>query len=119
MQPEEERDAGYLWDMREAAPDCLDFVKEATYAQFSENKMMHSAVERRLEILGEAASRVSGAFQADHLELPWKEIKGLRVILAHRYDNLDLQQLWLAATIHLPELVPRLDALLKSMEKSE
>ena len=34
MQPEEERDAGYLWDMREAARDCIDFVKDATYAHF-------------------------------------------------------------------------------------
>ena len=84
MQPEEERDAGYLWDMREAARDCIDFVKGATYAQFSENKMMHSAVERRLEILGEAAGRVSNAFQAEHPDIPWKEIKGLRLVLAHR-----------------------------------
>ena len=117
MQPEEERDAGYLWDMREATRDCLDFVKDATYAQFCENKMMHSAVERRLEILGEAASRVSGAFQANYPEIPWKEIKGLRVVLAHRYDDLDLQQVWRAATIHARELVPILDALLESMGK--
>ena len=55
----DERDVGYLWDMREAARDCIDFVKEATYEQFSADKMMHSAVERRLEILGEAASRIS------------------------------------------------------------
>ncbi len=117
MQPEEERDAGYLWDMREAAHDCLDFVKDATYVQFCQNKMMHSAVERRLEILGEAASRVSEAFQSDHPEIPWKEIKGLRVVLAHRYDDLDLGQLWRAATIHSPELVSGLDALLRTMAK--
>ncbi len=117
MQPEEERDAGYLWDMREAARDCLDFVKDATYVQFCENKMMHSAVERRLEILGEAASRVSEAFQAANPEIPWKEIKGLRVVLAHRYDSLDLGQLWRAATVHSPELVSRLDALLGTMGK--
>ena len=113
--PPEERDAGYLWDMREAARDCLEFVKDATFTEFSENKMMHSAVERRLEILGEAASRISEAFQADHPEIPWKEMKGLRVVLAHRYDDLDLQQLWLTATTHAPELVSTLDALLKGI----
>ena len=101
MKAEEERDTGYLWDMREAARDCVDFVKEATYAQFCENKMMQAAVERRLEILGEAASRVS-VFQVEHPDIPWKEIKGLRVVLAHRYDNLDLQQLWRTVTIHSP-----------------
>ena len=117
MQPDEERDAGYLWDMQEAARDCIDFVKDATYAHFCENKMMQSAVERRLEILGEAAGRISDSFQAEHPDIPWKEIKGLRVVLAHRYDNLDLQQLWRAATVHSPELVPKLNALLGAMEE--
>ena len=34
----DERDAGYLWDMREAVRDCIDIVKDATYAQFSATK---------------------------------------------------------------------------------
>lgn len=78
---------------------------------------MHSAVERRLEILGEAASRVSEAFQADHPEIPWSEIKGLRVVLAHRYDDLDFHQLWRAATMHSQQLLPKLDALLPTEEE--
>lgn len=108
----DERDAGYLWDMREAVRDCIAFLKDATYEQFSSDKMMHSAVERRLEILGEAGSRVSDKFQVDHPTIPWKEIKGLRVVLAHRYDDLDFHQLWRAATIDAPQLLPKLDALL-------
>lgn len=103
----DERDAGYVWDMREAVRDCIDFVKDATYAQFSADKMMHSAVERRLEILSEAANRVSEAFQADHSEIPWKEIKGLRVVLAHRCDDLALHQLWQAATKHSQAASPQ------------
>lgn len=80
--PPEKRDAGYLWDMREAARDCIEFVKAATYDEFCTDRMMHSAVERRLEILGEAAGRVSEEFQKTHAEIPWKEIKAIRVILA-------------------------------------
>jgi uncharacterized protein with HEPN domain len=60
----DESDASYLWDMREAAHDCVEFVRDVTYDQFCANKMIYSAVERRLEILGEAAGRVSEAFQA-------------------------------------------------------
>lgn len=73
---------------------------------------MHSAVERRLEILGEAASRISEAFQAAHPEIKWKEIKGLRIVLAHRYEDLDLHQLWRAAKLHSQDLLLKLDALL-------
>ena len=54
----DERDLGYLWDMKEAVRDCLDFVKDATFEDFIADKMMQAAVERRLEILGEAASRI-------------------------------------------------------------
>jgi uncharacterized protein with HEPN domain len=79
--------------------------------------MIHSAVERRLEILGEAASRVSEGFQTDHPEIAWKEIKGLRVVLAHRYDDLDFQQLWRAVTMHSQDLLPKLEALLPTEEK--
>ena len=114
----DERDAGYLWDMRGAVRDCIDFVNDAAYEQFRADKMMRSAVERRLEILGEAASRVSEAFQTNHPEIPWKDIKGLRIVLAHRYDDLDLHQLWRAATIHSQQLLPKLDALLPSEDES-
>jgi uncharacterized protein with HEPN domain len=113
----DQREAGYVWDMREALRDCVDFVKDATYEQFTLDKMMHSAVERRLEILGEAASRISDEFQTDHPEIPWKEIKGLRVVLAHRYDDLDFRQLWRAATIDSQQLLPKLDALLPTDEE--
>ena len=113
----DERDLGYLWDMREAARDCVDFVKDATYEQFTADKMRHSAVERRPEILGEAASRVSETFQTNHPEIQWKEIKGLRVVLAHRYDELDLHQVWQAATRHSQQLLAKLDALLPTEEE--
>jgi uncharacterized protein with HEPN domain len=111
MQPDK-RDAGYLWDMREAARDCIEFVKDATYDEFCADRMMHSAVERRLEILGEAAGRVSEDFQLSRLEIPWKEIKAIRVVLAHRYGDVNLLELWQAAQKDLPDLLPKLDALI-------
>lgn len=80
---------------------------------------MRSAVERRLEILGEAANRVSERFQTTNPEIPWKEIKGLRIVLAHRYDSLDLHQLWRTATTHLPQLLCQLDALIPTEESTD
>jgi uncharacterized protein with HEPN domain len=114
----DKRDAAHLWDMREAARDCLEFVKNATYEQFCADRMMHSAVERRLEILGEAAGRVSEAFQLSHPDIPWKEIKGIRVVLAHRYGDVNLHQLWQALRKDVPELAPKLDALIPPVEIS-
>ncbi len=112
----DKRDAAYLWDMREAARDCLEFVSNATYDEFCADRMMHSAVERRLEILGEAAGRVSEAFQLSHPDIPWKEIKGIRVVLAHRYGDVNLHQLWQALQRDIPDLLPRLEGLIPPIE---
>jgi uncharacterized protein with HEPN domain len=113
--PAEKRDAAYLWDMREAARDCVEFVKAATYDDFCANRMMHSAVERRLEILGEATGRVSEEFQLSHPEIPWKEIKGIRVVLAHRYGDVNLHELWQAVQNDLPDLLAKLDVLIPTI----
>src|SRR5258708_5545310 len=112
----DKRDAGYLWDMREAARDCIEFVANATYEEFCADRMMHSAVERRLEILGEAAGRVSEEFQWSHPEIPWKEIKAIRVVLAHRDGDVNLSELWQAAQKDLPDIFPKLDALIPPVE---
>jgi len=105
----DKRDVAYLWDMREAARDCIEFVV---------NRMMHWAVERRLEILGEAAGQVSNAFQLSHPDIPWKEIKGIRLVLAHRYGDVNLHQLWQTLQRDVPDLLPKLDALIPPVESS-
>lgn len=51
----EERDAAYLWDMGDAARNIIDWVQGVSYEQFSNNEMLQSAVERKLEVFGEAA----------------------------------------------------------------
>lgn len=102
--------------MRQAARDCIEFVKDATYDEFCANRMMHSAVERRLEILGEAAGRVSEEFQLSHSDIPWKEIKGIRLVLAHRYGDVNLHQLWQTLQKDIPALLPRLEALIPPIE---
>ena len=118
MSPEE-RDNAYLWDMREAARDCEDFVSDSSYDEFCANRMMHSAVERRLEILGEAAGKVSDSFQSSHPEIPWKEIKGIRLVLAHRYGDINLHELWQAVKRDLPSLIEQLDGLIPAVSEQD
>jgi len=107
----DERDAAFLWDMREAARDIVGWVRGVTYEQFCENEMLHSAVERKLEVFGEAAGRVSATLQESHPEIPWKEIKGVRVILAHRYGDVDLGTVWAAAQRELPKVLEDLEKI--------
>jgi uncharacterized protein with HEPN domain len=112
----EERDAAYLWDMQDAARDIINWVQGVSYEQFCINEMLHTAVERKLEIFGEAAGRISTETQQAHPEIPWKDIKGVRVILAHKYGDVDLKVIWEAATNELPNILSQVEGLLTPFE---
>jgi uncharacterized protein with HEPN domain len=74
MQPEE-RDPAYLWDMLQAARAARDYMSNLTPEEFlaadRQAEIVRLAVERQLEILGEAARRVSIKFRDEHPEVPW------------------------------------------------
>jgi uncharacterized protein with HEPN domain len=75
-------------------------------AQFESDWVLQNAVIRELEILGEAAGRVSKQFVAVHDEIPWKEITGLRHKLIHDYFEVDAAIVWTTATVNVPRVLP-------------
>jgi uncharacterized protein with HEPN domain len=109
---QDERNLAYLWDMREAARLTTQFLQGTTFARFESDQLLQSAVERQLEILGEAARRVTLEFQQSHPKIPWRSIIGLRNILIHDYGEVKLDRLWLIASQRIPELVGILDSLI-------
>ncbi|WP_289500116.1 HepT-like ribonuclease domain-containing protein [Gloeocapsopsis sp. IPPAS B-1203] len=82
------RDAAALWDMISAVRRIQEFTANLSFENYQESLLIQSAVERQLEILGEAAGRVSEAFRCTHSEIDWRRIVGLRNILIHRYDEI-------------------------------
>lgn len=111
MRPEE-RDPGSLWDMREAAREIAAFVEGVTRDQYTEAPQVRRAVERDLEIIGEAARHVSEAFRLQHPEIPWRQIIGLRNILSHDYGSVDDERVFAVAQGRIPELITQLNRLL-------
>jgi len=107
----EERDQAYLWDMLEAAKEITAFLKGVRYDDFVRSKMIRSAVERQLMIVGEAANHVSEEFQEKHPEIPWRQIIGQRNVLAHEYGDIKVERVWAAATINVPALLKALESL--------
>jgi len=68
------------------------------------------AVERCVEIIGEAACRLSDGFKASRPEIPWARIVGQRNVLAHEYREVQLERLWRVVREQLPALVASLEA---------
>ncbi len=110
--PPNSREAGYLWDMLQAARRLQKFTVDLSYEAYLESILVQSAVERQLEILGEAARRMSDAFRQEHPEIPWSSIIGQRNVIAHQYDDIDLEQLWSVVTSSLPKLIAQLEPLI-------
>ncbi len=111
MRPEE-GDPGYLWDMREAARETIRFIAGTDPEGFVADRRLRLAVERELEIIGEAARHVSDAYKNAHPNIPWSGIIGQRNILAHEYGDIDPVLIWNVAHLRLPALVALLDLLL-------
>jgi uncharacterized protein with HEPN domain len=111
MQPEE-RNAALLWDMLDAARTVRDFMVGVKFHQYEKDRKLQLAVERSVEIIGEAARGVSKSFQDAHSGIPWKAIIGQRHVLAHEYGDIKLERMWLVATERIPALIALLEPLL-------
>ena len=85
-----ERDAALLLDMLLAARDADGFVEGLDESDFLASRLHQNAAIRSLEVLGEAAGKVSPAFRAAHSEIPWRDIAGMRHRLIHGYGEVRL-----------------------------
>ena len=79
---------------------------------YAADRRTRRAVEREVEIIGEAARQVSDSFQEAHPEIPWRKIVAQRHKLAHEYGEIQDEILWRVATVHIPELTALLEPLL-------
>jgi uncharacterized protein with HEPN domain len=110
--PLNDRDAACLWDMLQAAKEVDVMMQDHDLAGLLESLILQRALERSLEIIGEAARRVSPEGQAVLAEIPWREIIGQRNILAHEYGQIDHEQLFKTVKEDIPDLIRNLEKAL-------
>jgi len=108
----EGRDAGYLWDILDTAKAVRDFTSGVRAEEYLRDRKLQLAVERALEIMGEAARRLSDAFKAAHPEVPWQPMIAQRNVLAHEYGEIKQERIWFVVTRYIPELIALLEPLL-------
>jgi len=107
MQPDQ-RDAAYLWDMLDAARTLEQLSLGLDFTQYSSDRRTQLAVERSLEIIGEAAGRVSALFRDAHPEIPWRQIIGQRNVLIHEYGEVKQERIWKVVRENIPQLIESL-----------
>jgi len=108
-----DRDLACLVDIVEAARLAISYIGDKTEEEFLADIQCQDSVIRRLEIIGEAARRVSEDTRAAHPELPWSHMVGMRNILIHEYDDVDLPIVWKTVQIELPAIVANVEKLLR------
>ena len=97
--------------MIDAAESALRFVQGRSRVDLDSDEMLRFALTRAIEILGEAASKVTADTRAALPNVPWVQVAGIRNRLVHAYFDVDLDILWRTAQQAIPDLLGQLKAI--------
>ena len=109
----DDRDRALLWDMREACREIGSFVVDVEWNAFIADRKLCLAVERCLEIIGEAASRVSSRLRRELPDIEWHRIRGMRNLLAHEYGSVNYEIVFSTAKQDIPRLLTTLEGMVE------
>ena len=94
----------YIDDIIDSVNAIEIYLKALNYDDFIENRMVYSATIRELEIIGEAAGKISQSMKEEYSNIDYRMIKDFRNVLAHEYFGVDMEIVWLIATEKIPAL---------------
>jgi uncharacterized protein with HEPN domain len=106
------RELLYLADIVESARTVERWLAERD-GQWNDDEILRNAVLRQLSVVGEAASCLSDDMRGRLADIPWREMRGFRNIAVHAYFSLDWDVVHEVATVNLPDMAPRVLALLR------
>lgn len=107
-------DEGALVDMLLYARRINRRLAGVTRQEFDDDEDLQLALTYMLQVIGEAASRVTRELRERHSTLPWAQIVGMRHRLVHQYFRVNLETVWDVATSDVPALVTEVEAILSA-----
>jgi uncharacterized protein with HEPN domain len=105
------RDDAFLLDMLLAARRVLKYAQGLDFQRFENDEVLQDAIVRRIQIIGEAARKISQEFKEEHPEIPWFEIIGMRHRLIHEYFRVISEKVWEVIVKDIPSLIALLEPL--------
>jgi uncharacterized protein with HEPN domain len=102
-----------------SARQILDFTRGVPWEAFAADREKQYAVTHLIQIIGEAARKVSPEFRSAHPEIPWREVVGMRHRIVHEYFRIITSEVWRVVEKDLPALIPLLESLVPPEEPAE
>jgi len=81
----------YYMDILDSGSAIMEFVKDISFKEFSNDRKTYSAVIREFEVIGEAVGNIPDEVKQRHSEVEWQDIKDFRNLLIHEYFGVDLK----------------------------
>jgi uncharacterized protein with HEPN domain len=110
-------------DDRSRLQDILDAIKRIErYAKrgrrvFEEDELVHTWMIHHIQIIGEAAGKLTSSFRRTHQQVPWPQIIKMRHVLVHDYLGIELGEVWAVVDRDLPVLKRQVIGMLKHLAK--
>ncbi len=105
-------DSVTLRQMLDHTREAVALAAERSRPALEHDRMFYLALLKLVEIVGEAAYRVTPATRSAHPDIPWRELIGTRNRLIHGYDSVDFDILWQIATVDFPPMCSHLASIL-------
>jgi uncharacterized protein with HEPN domain len=113
------RDDAYMLDMLLAARKVENFTAGIGWEKFKTDDLLQNAVMHQIQIIGEAARKVSQQYKDLHPEIPWQMIIGMRNRLVHEYFDIIPDRVWDVVENNITELIRLVEPLVPPDESSE
>ena len=113
------RDKGRLEHMLEAMDNVKEFTQGVTYEELVDNKILCHAVVHNVQVVGEAAYKITKEYCSTHPDVEWKDIIALRHVLVHDYYRIDFSELWTIIHEELPPLREQIAAYIAEFPEED
>ena len=107
------KDTDRLAHITEAIDNVKAFMQDKSFEDLQEDKLLYYGVVKNIEIVGEAAYKLSVEFKKNHPEIPWRLIEKMRHIMVHGYYKISIPILYNVYT----EDIPMLESFIMNLNK--